>query len=256
MRNAKLWRILIRISKLIEVPYTAITNVSGKYAFRVFIRFPFSKFYFRPLFLHEVYMALGLWEPYVRKALILNKGDVFIDIGANIGYYTTQASRKVGSDGLCIAIEPDERNLPVLHKNVKALGANNARIFEAACGFDNFVYLVFGKSPDLTSTTKERKHNEQKRVRSISLDTLAESISIDERSKVFVKVDVEGGEIDVVQGGLSFIKRYHPTLIIEVWDLPRLQEVFEELKYRCSHIFGAYYRFTPVEKLQILGSQS
>jgi len=252
MWNAKLWRILINISKMTEVLYGVITMPLRKYALRILIRLPFSTFYFRPLFLYELYMALGfLWEPYVRKNLVLNKGDVFIDVGANIGYYTVYASKKVGNGGLVVAIEPDARNLLVLHKNIKASEATNVRVLEAACGFDGSVYLVPGKLPGLTSTIKERKNYEQKRIRSISLNTLIESISVGENSNVFVKIDVEGGEIDVIRGGLSFIKRYHPTLIIETFDLPKLhklQETIEEIGYRCSQLFRSYYCFSPITK--------
>jgi len=196
-------------------------------------------------------MALGLWEPYVRKNLVLNKGDVFIDVGANIGYYTVYASKKVGNTGLVVAIEPDVRNLPVLHKNIGALEIPNVRAVEAACGFDGYIYLTATKLPLFSSTTKERENYEQKRIRSISLNTLTEDINVGENSKIFVKIDVEGGEIDVIRGGLSFIKRYHPTLIIETFDLPKLhklQETLEEIGYRCLKLFRSYYCFSPITK--------
>ncbi len=96
----------------------------------------------------------------MRRNLVLNKGDVFVDVGANIGYYTVYASKKVGDDGLVIAIEPDARSLPdvrnlmVLHKNVKALEVPNARVVEAACGFDGYIYLTPAKLPAFSSTTR------------------------------------------------------------------------------------------------------
>lgn len=251
MWNAKLWRILLGINKMIEVLLNAITMPLRKYSFRILIRLPFSKFYFRPLFLYELYMALGLWEPYVRKNLVLNKGDVFVDVGANIGYYTVYASKKVGNDGLVVAIEPDARNLSVLHKNIKALGVPNVHVVEAACGFDGCIYLTPTKLPAFSSTTKERENYEQKRIRSISLNTLIEDINVGESPNVFVKIDVEGSEIDVIQGGLSFIGRYHPTLIIETLDLPKLhklQGTLQEIGYHCSRLFGSYYCFSPITK--------
>ena len=249
MGNWKLWGIMVYISRLIQNLYSLIMMPLRKYSFRMIIRFPFSSFYFRPLFLNEVYMALGFWEPYVRKTLILNKGDVFVDVGAHIGYYTLYASRKVGKDGSVIAIEPDERNLSVLYKNIKAAEANNVRVIEAAAGSeDSSLYLVPRQNPLVTGTTKEGgKYFEQKEIKSICLNSLIGSISVGEHSRVFIKIDVEGGEIDVIRGGLSFVKRYHPILIIESWKLPPLQEALEEIGYNCSRLFRTYYYFSPVE---------
>ncbi len=249
MGNWKLWGIMVCISRLIQKLYSLIMMPLRKYSFCMIIRFPFSSFYFRPLFLDEVYMALGLWEPYVRRVLALNKGDVFIDVGAHIGYYTLYASRKVGDGGSVIAIEPDERNLTVLYKNIKAAEANNVRVLEAAAGLeDSSLYLVPQQNPLVTRTTKEEgKYSEQKEIKSICLDSLIRSISLGEHSRVFLKIDVEGGGIDIIRGGFSFIEHHHPTIIIESWELPLLQEALEETGYSCSRLFRTYYYFSPVE---------
>ncbi len=249
MANWKLWEIMVYISRLIQELYSLIMMPLRKYSFCMIIRFPFSSFYFRLLFLDEVYMALKLWEPYVRKTLVLDKGDVFIDVGAHIGYYTLYASRKVGKDGIVIAIEPDKRNLTVLYKNIKAAEVNNVRVFEAIAGCeDSSLYLVPRQNPLLTGTTKEEgKYSEQKEIKSICLNSLIGSINVGEHSRVFIKIDVEGGEIDVIRGGLSFIGHYHPTIIIESSKLPPLQEDLEEIGYSYSRLFRTYYYFSPVE---------
>ena len=189
MCNSKFWGILLYINKLIRVIHSIIIMPFRKYSSLIAIRLPFSSFYFHPLFLDEVYMALRLWEPYVRKALILNKGDVFIDVGAHIGYYTLYAFRKVGKEGAIIAIEPDERNLAILYQNIRTAKAKNVRVFESAAGSeDGSVYLVPRKIPLNTGTTNEEgKHSEQKETKSICLDSLVESVTVGEHSSVFVK---------------------------------------------------------------------
>ena len=44
--------------------------------------------WFRPLVVSEWFIALGIWEGYVRQEVRLSKGDIFQDVGAHIGYYS------------------------------------------------------------------------------------------------------------------------------------------------------------------------
>ena len=71
----------------------------------------------------------GVWEPHL-SALIsarLRAGDVFCDIGANIGYYTVLAAPIVGDAGKVVAIEPSMTTHEMLAKNVKLNNADNVR---------------------------------------------------------------------------------------------------------------------------------
>lgn len=248
MSKWALWGILVSINKLIQILYDAITLPLQRYSYRMTIRLPFSHFYFRPLFLCEVYMALGIWEPYVRGCLSLSQGDLFIDVGAHIGYYTIYACGRVGESGSVIAIEPDKRNLRVLYKNVEAVKASNVRVVEAAAGFNGSLYLQSRPNPLYNSTTKSKDYHGQEEVKSVSLDTLSEDVTLPEYGKVYVKIDVEGGERDVIRGGSSFLKRYRPTLIVEAGSLPNLQEALGGLGYSCHRIFRCYYLCSPLEK--------
>src|SRR5881397_1500257 len=58
------------------------------------------KLWFRPCYPSDWFMELGLWEPYVVSAMRLSRGDVFVDVGAHIGYHALIASNRVGSEGL------------------------------------------------------------------------------------------------------------------------------------------------------------
>ncbi len=67
------------------------------------------------------------WEPVETEALRqeLRRGDVVVDVGANIGYYTILASRLVGEGGKVYAFEPEPDNFAMLQKNLKANGCTN-----------------------------------------------------------------------------------------------------------------------------------
>ena len=72
-------------------------------------------------------LAYGTWEPVETSLLLdnLRPGDTVIDVGANVGYYTLLAARKVGPRGKVVAFEPDPESFSFLKRNVKANGFTN-----------------------------------------------------------------------------------------------------------------------------------
>ena len=76
----------------------------------------------------------GVWEPNISNAIenLLIPGDVFVDVGANIGYDTLLASTLVGSSGTVVSIEALPSTFENLSKNVACNSAKNVRIVNAA----------------------------------------------------------------------------------------------------------------------------
>ncbi len=68
-----------------------------------------------------------IYEPLETQLLLkrLKPGQTFVDIGANIGYYTLLAARQVGPAGRVYAFEPDEENFKLLQKNTEINGYSN-----------------------------------------------------------------------------------------------------------------------------------
>src|SRR5262249_5079594 len=64
----------------------------------------------------------------------LREGMVFVDVGANIGYFTTLAARLVGRSGKVIAVEPEPRNYKLLRANIERNGLTNVQSFNCALG--------------------------------------------------------------------------------------------------------------------------
>ena len=67
------------------------------------------------------------WEPVETKLVssMLTEGDVFVDVGANVGYFTLIASEAVGSGGKVFAFEPEPNNFSLLRKNAKVNRCTN-----------------------------------------------------------------------------------------------------------------------------------
>ncbi len=77
----------------------------------------------------------GVWEPY-ETALLMNflqPGHVFVDVGANIGYFPVIAASLVGDEGAVFAFEPDPRNFELLRANLRLNGCQS-RVHCVAAG--------------------------------------------------------------------------------------------------------------------------
>ena len=63
----------------------------------------------------------GIWEPYETSLVLgaLQPGDVFVDVGANIGYFPVIAAGRVGRAGRVLAFEPDPDNYRLLSENLE-----------------------------------------------------------------------------------------------------------------------------------------
>jgi FkbM family methyltransferase len=163
----------------------------------------------------------GVWEPNVTAvfAHALARGDVCIDIGAHIGYYTLLASKLVGRDGHVYAFEPSPTNFRVLEANLALNRVENVTVIAAAVGAAAG-RTRFYEGPG-TNTGKAtlnaaiaRRVSTHKRPVMVDVVTIAETIPEAEVSRVrVVKVDVEGGEVEVLRSLEPIFLAGHPVSV-------------------------------------------
>lgn len=153
---------------------------------------------------------LGCYEyRQTRKlARVLREGMVFYDVGANAGYYTLLASRRVGPAGLVVAVEPVPANLERLHAHLHVLRATNVKVVAAALSSNQTI----AQFRTLSGSYQGRLDPDgDLQVRCITLDSLVEETR---RPPQVMKIDVEGGEWAVLMGGVRTLKRWHPTIFL------------------------------------------
>jgi FkbM family methyltransferase len=170
---------------------------------------------------------------------------VFVDVGAHIGYYTVLASKKVGLSGLVIAIEPDERNCTLLLKNCRHL--KNVLIHQAAAGVkEGSIDLKYMQNPLLSEAAnqEETPDSTYKKVDCITVDSFIALVKGRKPPSVLVKIDVESGDMDVLQGSLEFLATIHPALIIEVVHAPEIEGILKRFGYKPVRLFDNYWLFT------------
>lgn len=167
-------------------------------------------------------MWAGCYEPHVCKCLetLLADGDVFVDIGAHIGYVTAIAAQRVGSHGRVFSFEPD----PFLHERLARNVAHRPWVQTFRCAiWKETGAQIFERSSSegesgwgtLTSV-RDLKKGEHIDVHSTSLDDWAIRSQVDRIQAI--KIDAEGSEISILEGASDTIARLRPIIIMELND--------------------------------------
>lgn len=150
--------------------------------------------------------------------VVLKDGDIFIDIGANIGLFSLSASVIVGVNGRVISYEPTPNTFSRLLENVELnsfsnVDAKNIGLSET-CG--NLVLNISDTGFDAWNSFTITDNSKFQASVSVPVSTLDEELKCVDKSKVkMIKIDVEGWEKFVIKGGINFFKDYCPILMIE-----------------------------------------
>lgn len=155
----------------------------------------------------------------------IDEGDIVLDLGANIGYYTLIFSKIVGKDGHVFAFEPDPNNFAILKKNIEINKIKNVILIQKAVSNTSKPQLLYlcdynhGQHRIYPSPRCTEKINVECTIIDEYLDGTEFFNNIN-----FVKMDVEGSEYDVINGmqktlklnpHLKILCEFSPKQIIE-----------------------------------------
>jgi len=144
--------------------------------------------------------------------LVLNKGDTYIDVGAQVGLTVVMGAKHVGIDGRVIAIEPDEFNHSVLLNVLKLNKLNNVSVFNIAAGEEDGEALFHSETlSGLNQVSEEIDGVQRKTV--ITVDTIIKQQKVYDLR--FIKIDVDGPDFSVILGAADSIKKYKPAIALE-----------------------------------------
>lgn len=163
-------------------------------------------------------VALDKYEPYLTDLMLskIKSGGIVVDIGANIGYDTVLFADKVGKKGKVIAIEPDPTNFEILQKNIKENKLFNVVAVQAALGDVNKKMKIYESEENFGDHRMwEEKGRNSKDVFCRRLDDLLKELEYEKID--FIKMDVQGFEEKVIEGGKEIIKKNKPTIFFEYW---------------------------------------
>ena len=143
----------------------------------------------------------------------LKPGMTFVDIGANVGFYSIIAGRVVGPEGRVLSFEPNSENCRLIMLSASRNHIDNLSLFPFALG-DRTGQALFhthiGSNGGLVGYESEALLNPTVVVVPIARldDLVKESVDL-------MKIDVEGAESLVAQGAAGLIRRYRPTVVSE-----------------------------------------
>lgn len=136
-----------------------------------------------------------------------------VDMGANIGYYTVIAAKRVGSKGKVFAYEPEETNVSFLRKNIKHNLLTNIIVEQRALSNTTGKQILFLTKNNKGTHSLVNNRNTKNKIM-VETDTLDNSLRkygspiID-----IIKIDIEGAEVLALEGMVETIVR-NPRLII------------------------------------------
>lgn len=154
-------------------------------------------------------------EPELRRLhLLVPTGGTAIDVGAHYGDYTLALSTLVGSEGRVVAIEPMRHAVDVLRRNLLLNRATNVEVEPNGIGREPArAMLHLHADPSRASLGKLERENGSEVIEITTLDEIVHRLGL--RRVDFVKLDIEGGEYDALEGGRSVIERYQPVIQFE-----------------------------------------
>ncbi|SCF49107.1 methyltransferase, FkbM family [Micromonospora matsumotoense] len=160
---------------------------------------------------------------------LVKRGDVCVDVGSAAGVYTQALSHLVGPSGLVHSVEPLSFSHPLWTRVLAAKERPNVRYHPIALGAEPgrmAMRVPFGPGGAATSrsfldwhsqgvgSNDEFTHHADVMVDVLTLDGLAEKVGLTRLD--FLKIDVEGGELHVLHGGVQTVEKYLPKMYMEI----------------------------------------
>lgn len=160
----------------------------------------------------------GVHEPDTTRVFkkILRVGDIVIDVGANIGYFTVLASKLVGWRGKIYAFEPEPNNMKALCDNIKLNNIDNVKPYCVALSNQTEETMLYTSSKESArhSLVKTKEHNGSTTVNVVKLDDI---LAVDRPKVRLLKTDTEGSELAVLQGAKqTILNSKNIVLIVEI----------------------------------------
>ena len=206
-------------------------------------------------FKHKGYWWHGKRREYdtiLRFHNLIKAGDTVVEVGGHIGYFAVLYTKLIETNGQLFVFEPGENNLPYLQRNLS--GKTNAQVIEKAVsneegevtfwledlsGQNNSIiedYHLLDGNIALSglgdSVIKRAVH-----VPCTTLDHFAAELAAQGKTIDFIKIDVEGAELLVLQGASALLQTKQTALMVEV--TREYQAILDLMKAANYHVYFA-----------------
>ena len=234
-------RLLLNLTRDWITPEDPIITFESKHRFRLKVNLANPE--------HQYLYFYGTHdERYVVTKLLklIKPGDICWDIGANIGFYTCLLASLVEDDGTVVALEPAARTWGYLHENVSLNQFTNVTVVNKGLGDTQEQRHLHYSEAGLAEGTASLKYIDgraaSERVTIDTIDNLLRELPTPD----FLKIDVEGYQLEVLRGGEHFLKTHAPLLMVELKDVGETNRAsFEEIE---NYIADLGYHLYEIKK--------
>lgn len=158
----------------------------------------------------------GVWEPHIQDACqaVVRPGDIVFDIGANAGIVAIDLAARMKGNLTVIAFEPIPSLARCLALSAALSGLGRAiTVYEAMLGATEGEASLFIPSHAVYASVRARGRAVELKRPMHTLDALVGRGAIPPPD--FIKIDVEGGELEVFRGATDVLRRRRPAIIFE-----------------------------------------
>jgi FkbM family methyltransferase len=170
-------------------------------------------------------VSYGMFEPDLTEAFLhlVQPGQVVLDIGMHLGYYTTLLAVLVGPSGQVHAFEPTPSTREIAQHNLCRFAHVHVHPLAVWSSAGSIVLRDYGlKFMGFNTVAKAKLDQEpvapkEVQVQTITLDAFRASLAKDARVAL-VKIDAESAERAIIAGGKELLRQHQPLISVEVGD--------------------------------------
>jgi FkbM family methyltransferase len=182
---------------------------------------------------------------------LVRPNSTVIDVGANVGWFTVAISRYLSPDGIVIAVEPNKVNLKRLVRAIELFSvACSVRIEDCALSSnrgDGFLTI------DPSNPANHRISTDPKKAEKVELKLL-DDLTVGMLDVSLIKIDIQGHEINALQGSRDTLRRHKPSVVIEIdndFGVKNTELIFDFMKTMSYEIFFVEDLVTSISKDQL-----
>jgi FkbM family methyltransferase len=174
----------------------------------------------------------------------VKKDDVVIDAGANVGVLSLYFSKKVGDSGSVFSFEPDRYNITEINNNIELNPGTQKNIkIQNQLLWNTNTLVDFQESGTVGSSAVWFSGNENiVKKQAVTIDSWVNDSKIERLD--YIKMDIEGAEIEALEGCIETIKKYQPKFAIASYHIVnneptylQLERFFESIEYPFKTVF-------------------
>jgi FkbM family methyltransferase len=158
------------------------------------------------------------YEPHVTAQVkrILRPGDVFVDIGANVGHFSMLAAHLVGPEGTVIAFEPLPTNCELIRLSMAENQFDNIRLYPYAVAEQAQIIEMLAEGTQSNARLAQTNDLGRKGARKWSIEAVVLDDFLADLPRIdLVKLDIEGAEPRAWQGMRQLIQCHRPYIVSE-----------------------------------------